>query len=507
MKYFFTLIFLLAGEIVFGQNYAPLVEGRSYLFESYPDDPWKGFHLGFRVDSTWFSNQEQHFLPDSMPMFCHGFMNPVRWNPKHGTTYPWLQKAFSKDSNATYTFYNEFYEPIFLKTKSQPGENWVFYTYPHGIEIHAIHFATKLDSVLGRLDSVKYFQFQAFDTIGNPISNRWNGEKLLLGKENGLIQTIRFECFPRGILDTTFAQLFQLPDTSMVLYQVGATHPDVGTYPLAIRHIHDYEVGDIIISTAWDQISLITYTNILEKRTIRSKVQIGDTVTYTVGQQFWRHRVLRGEEDFKCWEDSTAIIVNLKTPAPLPDIPYRGNWQNADLFSNSNSRWMPYDLKVLFRQYFTTGNPPGSNCQSFFHPNALYYGMEGLGNHFFEILNISIANYNEPFYYKKGNKEWGRKIDFDSLSCTVGIEKEFEKFSIALSPNPAKSQITFAWESQPKVQSLHVYDIWGKKVFASPLPAHTDEFTLDLHAFPQGIYVYYFMEKGRIEASGKFVKK
>lgn len=109
---------------------------------------------------------------------------------------------------------------------------------------------------------------------------------------------------------------------------------------------------------------------------------------------------------------------------------------------------------------------------------------------------------------------WGWVVKLDSLGCedagcyTVGLEEmPFLNSTHQVSPNPAQSYITFAYQSQPKVQSLHVYDIWGKKVFASPLPAHTDEFTLDLHAFPQGIYVYYFMEKGRIEASGKFVKK
>lgn len=492
MKHLFTFLLGLSFCFqVFPQNYAPLVEGRSYLFATVPIDKLRLSNAGIvgtRVDSSWMNGGKVHLLPERNPVFHDPYEDTCYiWDPDTWNTYPWLQQAYFKDSSQVYTFFNHKQEAIYINTTSKSGDTSLFYQYPGGPNILILHDSTRQDTVFEHQDSVKYFHLQTVDTAGNAIPNRYNGQILRLAKENGLIEGIRFEWFPLGVDSLHWNRTI---DTSMILFQIGATRPDVGKYPLTDRHIDNYNVGDtiIIMEGHYDNYN---FEETFEHRSVVIKRQGGNTMMYKIARRFWKHVVFYGDEYSKCWEDTLYLWVNLTTLPPLPNIPSQGRFASFHTLFNNSAR----GRELYLLQYdFLSAN----SCYSRRFITYSNYGIEGLG-WYWDRTN----SFRKPLYYKKGNEEWGTYIDFDTLSCTVGLERE-KLTDIVVVWDEYSNQLLISQE-MPQSLDFKLFSMDGKRVLFQPLPAEAAH-SIHLGHVSKGIYSYLLLSKKGKWKSGKFVK-
>lgn len=452
--------------------------------------------LGFRVDSSWVSGGNRYFKPVRIPYYCqsHSWVLPrLLWPVSDGRAYPWLQRSFFRDSANNYVFQNQFSERITIKAHSQPGIYWSIYNFPDSSRIIANHDSTVFRQVFSTWDSVKYFHFHHIDSLGDTIISRWNGEEIQLAKENGLIKTIRFECFPRGVIDTLFPG-----DTSLILYQIGATQPDVGKFPLAERHIHDYEVGDTIQETlnftnAWFDHGTSYYEKI-----ILAKNRNNNKITYDISRREWNYRYDRENdiESVDCKKYTYKQTIDLTESPYLPLIPE--DTYSGLIYDYSKNKKTGTYRHLIPSTYVSFDD----SCLSE-PPDAIgYYAIAGLGAGYQNGGGIfSPSSSHSPSYYKKGNETWGTYIDFDSLSCTVSIEAEkLLDTHITFQTN----QLTIR-QDQPQELNFRLLAMDGKLIMQRTLAPEAVH-QIPLNFLSKGMYSYHLLGKnGRWEV-GKFLK-
>ncbi len=490
-----SFILMILSFQMIAQDYAPLAEGRSYLFASDKSYQAQVGTLGFRVDSSWVNGGNRYFQPLRVPYYCLDQWQPLPrllWPISDRRAYPWLQGSYFCDSAHSYVFQNQFQESILIRTHSQPGASWRVYTYPDSSSIFAKHDSTVFKQVFSGWDSVKYFHLQLLDSLGDSLQSSLNGTEIQLAKDNGLIQTIRFECFPRGILDTFFTG-----DKSMVLYQIGATHPDVGKYPLAERHILNYEVNDTFQIEAkyfndpdyWGQ----SFT----QQIIKNKNQAGQKVTYQIARRVWDVEYAEGRETIRCWEDTTNLTVDLSIPAPLPLIPdpqgYVYDYSENHFFAGKR-----YRIPSAYVYY--------SAVDSCFIEPIDGYGFSslvGIGHHFGGSRRNPFppTSFRLPIYYRKGSTSWGTYLNFDSLSCTVGLEKNLLRdIHVTYQDNQLRIQ-----QDDPQQLDFQLLSMDARILISREL-ASESEHQISLSSLPQGLYIYHLRGKKGQWKTGKFVK-
>lgn len=492
----FFILILLSFQLI-AQDYAPLVEGRSYLFASNKTNQSQVGTLGFRVDISAVNGGNTYFKPVRVPYYCQDQWQPLPrllWPGRDGRAYPWLQQSYYVDSSGVYFFQNQFQEKISLHTKSQIGQYWSFFSYPNAESIIATHDSTVYQPVFAGWDSVKYFHLQLLDSLGDTLQSSLNGTELQLAKENGIIQTIRFECFPRGIVDTLFQG-----DKSMVLFQIGATNPDVGKYPLAERHIFDYEVGDMIQETLSFVSARFDHGTSYYENIILAKTQENNKITYRISHREWNQRYDRENdiETVDCKKYQYNLAVDLTKAAYLPLIP-------EDKYSG-----LIYDYSGNKKTGTRRHLPPStyvSFADSCFYepPDAIgYYQIAGLGAGYHNYGgSFSRSSTYSPTYYKKGNETWGTYINFDSLSCTVGLESELlQNTHITFQNN-----LLTIRQDNPQPLTFQLFSMDEKLITQLKL-APEAVLHIPLPFLPEGIYAYHLIGKNGRRVVGKFLIK
>ncbi len=91
--------------------------------------------------------------------------------------------------------------------------------------------------------------------------------------------------------------------------------------------------------------------------------------------------------------------------------------------------------------------------------------------------------------------------------CTLDTP-EFERQQLVLSPNPATTEISFAYNGQEVVDGLVIYDMMGREVYKThPIAGVSIQATLPVHQWQGGVYLLTLKSKGKTVVSKKFVKQ
>ena len=100
----------------------------------------------------------------------------------------------------------------------------------------------------------------------------------------------------------------------------------------------------------------------------------------------------------------------------------------------------------------------------------------------------------------------GNYIFYNTLGGTIGIaEKDYHHHSLTIYPNPAGDAVRISSRQLTGPVTLDIFNIYGQNIFSYKENDFTGQLTIDVSAWPHGIYVVNMSQDG-IQITGRFIK-
>ncbi|MEM7040548.1 MAG: hypothetical protein AAF570_26530, partial [Bacteroidota bacterium] len=141
----------------------------------------------------------------------------------------WLGEKVIESPGGLYTFLTKNQDSVWLQSQANVGTSFTFMRLSGGNEIVAEVTAVNFGSILGQNDSIKVFELEARDNMGQTIAHPLNQKEIHVSRSWGLTRALRF---------------YDLPNDATELNLAGLENPDLGRKNISIRQIRDYQVGD-----------------------------------------------------------------------------------------------------------------------------------------------------------------------------------------------------------------------------------------------------------------------
>ncbi|MFN3403917.1 MAG: T9SS type A sorting domain-containing protein [Cytophagaceae bacterium] len=496
-------IFLLYSFFVDAQNFQTIRNGvtATYLTHRYSDNQnlfYEGKHFEkacyqntgtytfIKIDSVKNNNYNDVYFPFVALRGNENTENSCVY--KKGAN--WTGGAIVIKPNGDNSFLNKNGDSILIKTQGNQGDKWLFAQFTNGnyFEAEVIDIGSN-EITEGLTDQIKTINLSFKNSEGNTLEHPFNGKKIKISENYGLVQGYDFLLFPE---DTTAFSL------------AGLSNPKVGFQNITAREIYDFEVDDIfhIEEKQVFITSLPSYFHKKERIKILSKrISINqDTLEYEVETLSNIKRSVSGETEIELINKTIKFIISseenkiLNLPSlNITPINQDGNYNCSNKGINGREG-----------KYTTYSNYSGETCYSFImHPTVTYY-YKGLGGGYYSgYFDIAPeADYRSLVYYKKGAEEWGTAMDLITGTGT----KQSNALNIHISPNPfaENTSITISGNSGNDY-TLTVSDVLGKVV--KQIRFSGDNYTLEKDQLTEGIYLYKILDSRNNASTGKLVVK
>ncbi len=232
-----TILLFFIFSTSYSQNYR-CIKTNSETYFADPD----GFIRAIRIDSMEV---------DGLDTILFNFNNiiAVDYDCFRTDLGSWIGRPVLIKDNRDIYFFNYYNDSILIRTQADVNESWICYQWFDKSKIVAKVTSVKKDTILGIVDSIKIIELQAVDSLGYQISHDINGWQLKLSKNYGFISMPSFMVFPDfgdGVYNKHHPDLgpFNL---------IGFTNPETGTTNLTWDEIYNYEPGDEIHTSTYDQ--------------------------------------------------------------------------------------------------------------------------------------------------------------------------------------------------------------------------------------------------------------
>lgn len=388
----------------------------------------------------------------------------------------WIGKTVTISANGMNTFINRTGDSIKINTKATLSEKWIAYQIQDSITIEAS--ITKFDtlSFLGLKDSVKTISFQAFDKDMKPFDYQINNMKLQLSKNYGFVTIVNFNFFP---IHNSHFQVYDL---------IGLTNPEVGVQNLTWFDVHDYQVGDELhVLSNYNPGPDGPYrTEDKEIYKYLERINYQDSIIYkyilihSCEKVWWAD-----SSSYKYSNDTLTITIRPdsifdKLPGETLEDRYNENVtyyrHNAfhELIPNKINSW-------LVGEYFNGTDSCLNTDIDVFRSRDKY--LKGLGGayYYYSMSDISSSSRN-LVYYKKGDVEWGTK-----LNITSAVESNISE-DIKIYPNPAQDKVNI---NIPNIgigdYSVSIYDVLGNVIKHSKIQESNS--IINIENIETGIYM------------------
>ncbi len=376
--------------------------------------------------------------------------------------------------NGITTFHTLANETITLLTHANPGDDpWLAYTAPdESWYLKAFVSAKVLENVLGTPDSVKTFNFQAFNADDTPINQWITNHHIRIGKQMGLIKAPHIGIFPEWT-STYGAYSFN---------QLLGIEGVVGLQNLKWFEVYDFQVDDEI------HVEISTFNfgegyveHILSK--YLSRLDFQDSTVYEVEVTRWYYQgdfqninlqyqgteiethTIRSNPDFDALPATPAIVNDNEFGwestyggyyqlGSFEDFPSKYKYGGADMY------WPYYD-----------GTPGCFDevidwwlCYSEAHTHY----VQGLGGPYRNCDNIVGGSHTKLMYFNKSGVEWG-----SPLSTTAS--ERLSANALKAYPNPATQSFRINLSEEHYPLQLEMYDLSGRLVATATLTASSQE--------------------------------
>lgn len=258
MKSLFTLLFTALISSFFAQNYEAFQSNHQYHYTQSIGS--REYIFSVKMDSIEIMGSDtvlRNYL--QVPVFPADLPN-YTLNYKCLGRESWTGKISYKRASSIHEFVTATDDTIKVKTNALLGETWVF--CPNGSTNYFEAEITDVyqTSVLGVMDSVKEITLNLYDQSHVLQTSNFNGKKLLLSKNYGLIQLYDFYNFPNEFKE-------------FVLIGKDAE----GNTPLKEEELYQFEVDDYLVYLSMS-------TGITDFRVITSKTVGVNSYTYNFKQ-------------------------------------------------------------------------------------------------------------------------------------------------------------------------------------------------------------------------------
>lgn len=441
-----------------------------------------------RIDSVQISGSDT--LLDNYKIWEYEF--PWDGCINHNDTNFFLDRIIIK-TNGDYIIYNENEDTLLIKPRSNLNSQWILYRYPNGDKLNATVISVSSGTYFGIPDSIKTIVLQAVNSIGNPIANPFNGKKIKIGRNTGLIQFFKTLDFPA---DTT----------SFVLQ--GKSNPQIGTVGLTYSDIKNWDVGDIFhYSGSWNNGSGDAMYN-YELITITGKniSTTGDTVVYTKERKYYQKYINPWPNVQVTYnQNSVQETVIGSAPNNLNNLSYEsyidtiGFEPSGYNYEYENPSFPGKRMIKDFPQFYHFDSCfaiPTGQCISY-----EYDYLEGIGLFIEDHGGGPFCYVKNLVYYSKGSETWGTPINWETL---LNVESSVSKNEFAVFPNPSKGKISVSFTSD--IYRLDISDILGKVIYQSSGNGNSTH-EIDLSAQPRGIYFLKITDENENQSVSKLIKE
>lgn len=404
-----------------------------------------------------------------------------------------MGKQSTRSSNGFDKFFNQASDTIYFKNNSQLNNSWTFINLSSGEKIVAMVQSINIETILGFTDSVKTISLHATDSLGNNISNIFNGKFYKVGKSFGLISGYSFHHIPTDTIPFSI---------------VGIENPTVGmsSEELTAQQVFDYNVGDRFDFSFSHNTEPAYHDRSCISRTVISKQIYGiDSVIY-----FYREKREWYGNNFNNYysgysDDSIKEKIIFSQYKYLNAKPFQWFYQNT-WGGEGGEVWLTnsiYSLGKTTKEYFPEWNNINDTCLT----SMLWFCL-GIQQRFAGGLGMTHTSYNEGgcsgfdtlSYYNKNGIEWG-----DSLHCfPTGIYELNFQSTVNLFPNPANENIFVTGNFSPTQTQFILLNCLGEEIKCK-VNANNGSVSIDISLLPSGFY-FLIVGKEKEFAYLKFIK-
>lgn len=212
------LSFILLSVVTSAQNWQTVRLGENKFFEKngYPTQ-------ATRIDSVSLSGSDSifyNFFTHDNNGVCIDTLAPS-----------WIGRKILVENSGRNVFFNYFNDSVVIKTNAPLGSSWHLYDFASGDYFQATVTYSGLQLIGAASDSIKEISIVRKNSSGVIVSNVFNGKKITISQNNGIIGLFNMKYFP---------QVFLLPaDTLNYIY-----NPNL--HLLTRGEVYNYTIGDEI---------------------------------------------------------------------------------------------------------------------------------------------------------------------------------------------------------------------------------------------------------------------
>ena len=503
---FFVFLALTSTNAV-AQNYEAIKTDASYYFY----DSVKQDIIVARIDSVAKDGNQTRY-------FGMRQIRPTDYSCYIPDGDSWLGYVVTENPESVFRFNVYPFSPpdsadVFtILSRSKIGQSWRFYNY-HFLSnfdtqyIEAKVTQIRLSNFMGLSDSVKTITLQQKNASGENVSNRINGQKILLSQNYGLIRLPKFDEFKSNL---TFLDL------------CGKTNPTSGITNLTFEEIFDFQPGDEFHIAFEDEQYQATFPTengyIIQHVIERINGGNSDTVKYKIAECKTSTRNIGLNQQIIANSFDTIDFTYIKTqyseftsdPKEPQISTSSANELNENIMGLSATHVLEH-AGIPWKQINASWplwsdeskhcwNPP---MVEYFDFSIYYY--KGLGGPFhYEKGNLNF-NYKKLVYYKKGSETWGIPLSCEAL-LHVSLPKSIEKQAINIYPNPTSGIITIELPADILTPyKLEIVDISGRT--RDEFDINQKSQSIDVASLPAGLYSYRLTSANGEVFRGKIIRQ
>ncbi len=486
------------------QNYQTFIPDKEYYFI--------GKNTG-NINAV-FIDSVQIFSDTTFLFSYYTLRNPVDtlthcYNPQGA---PWIGPKVIVTSNGDNLFLNKQGDTILVKSNAILSDNWKMYKFTDGKYIEAT--VTTIDSMhfLGIYDTIKIITLIVRDQEGNKVESGLNDSKLILSKNNGLIQLPDFYYFPD--YQPTDMLFYLSPDTLYCLAGVNNIYNNVRN--ITARDIFEFNVGDEF-HTEYIHMPTGPYTHTKEyliKKVINKIVSVNnDTITYyfaVCGRKEIKEPSAETEISYQNDTISETYVLtsqDYKMLSYFPDESFFNDeyyeFMDMSVSDNYNKRLIKFFPQVYYAYKYEACYVMEITIPA--QPYRFY--IEGCGGEYY------IGNYDTDWgdhyklvYFKKGDEIWGTPFDCSYLLTNNEISGSF-LMDYSIFPNPADHIVFLRFKNElMQPYDFVLYDCLGRTV--KRITINDRETNINVTKLKSSLYFYELRSRDMTKtATGKIVIK
>ena len=452
-----------------GQDYRPLWAGMHRAFAE-PAGPSRMYSLA--LDSMQVAGSDTllfnfFVVNDSVSHYAGcGYLGGDECYRRNKPS--WAGRGIKPIANDHFQFHNTFNGTLDFQLPTATTDTGWFYSDSE--QRFGLTFAlTDTASILGVLDSARFYHVVHVDPLGGIISSPLNAAPFTICRSLGLVEFFQVDSFPTVLRR---------------LRMIGDAQQQIGLHCITDASIHDYEVGDEVQYWHFEySIFPETISGYHSKRTVLSRSETATTVSYSVQVEFFVDGSTQSNTSM-----ATPIFYKTDTLVRFPFESFEGTVRTMYRMDHCgvllwhydydpDNLWDPCPWGPCWSPWVNGKGP---------NPESSAYHILGLGSgysfsQYFLPQPWGGVQYMHDFtgmpYFKKNGIPCGQEM-------IANVPEQSDRPAMTVVPNPTDGLVTITTEKP--MAAIRIHDALGRSVYSGSATANRR--TVDLGELPPGTY-------------------